>query len=91
MKTWRKPFDLDKLSAPSGELRIIKDRCKGCSYCVEFCPCKVLQMSEEFNIKGYHPPMMVPGKVCLMCGLCQALCPEFAIYLVKPDEEKKTT
>ena len=82
MKFWRKPLDAEEQAATLGELRIINDRCKGCGYCVEFCPCEVLILSEEFNRKGYHPPAQLPEKNCLMCGLCEALCPEFAIYCI---------
>ncbi len=91
MKPWRKPFDLEEKSPPSGKLEIIKERCKGCGFCVEFCPQHALQLSEEFNQKGYHPPVMIQDKTCLMCGLCEIICPEFAIYQIidevpdKPD------
>ena len=32
----------------------VKARCKGCGFCVEFCPRKVLFLSEEMNSLGYH-------------------------------------
>ena len=56
MKFWRKPLDYDKLEIPQGELHILKERCKGCGFCVEYCPKEVLELSNEFNTKGYHPP-----------------------------------
>ncbi|MGQ9796798.1 4Fe-4S binding protein [Desulfosoma sp.] len=34
----------------------MEDRCKGCGYCIAFCPRDVLQESKRFNAKGYHPP-----------------------------------
>lgn len=76
---------------PRGDVYIIKERCKGCRYCIEFCPQGVLKESEEFNAKGHHPPMMKedpPLKVCNGCGFCTLICPEFAIYS-KPRGEKK--
>jgi 2-oxoglutarate ferredoxin oxidoreductase subunit delta len=33
---------------------INKDRCKGCGFCVEFCPKQILQMSPDLNIRGIH-------------------------------------
>ncbi len=51
MKFWRKPLDLDQLEIPHGEIHIVKDRCKGCAFCVEYCPKDVLELSDEFNIK----------------------------------------
>jgi 2-oxoglutarate ferredoxin oxidoreductase subunit delta len=94
MKFWRLPLDADKHSIPVGELHIIADRCKGCGYCVEFCPNGVLVFSETFNSKGYHPPETLAGKeiYCVNCSLCQVICPEFAIYstlkLAKPLKEE---
>ena len=75
-------MDAGKHSIPVGELHIIADRCKGCGFCIEFCPNKVLIESKEFNVKGYHPPEALPGREleCVNCNLCQVICPEFAIY-----------
>jgi 2-oxoglutarate ferredoxin oxidoreductase subunit delta len=89
-KFWRKPLDYDKLEIPHGEIHIIKERCKGCGFCVEYCPRDVLELSSEFNTKGYHPPHVVKGEACVHCGLCEMLCPEFAIFVTeKPKEEVK--
>ena len=37
-------------------------------------------MSEAFNRKGYHPPVVVREEACLDCALCEWICPEFAIF-----------
>jgi len=66
-----------------GQVFIIVDRCKGCEFCVEFCPKDILAMSEQFNDKGYHVPIVLQEGVCSDCKLCQLLCPEFAMYIVK--------
>ena len=87
MKLWRKPLDIDKIKVTHGKVHIIKDRCKGCGFCVEYCPKDVLAMSEEFNIKGYHPPMVENPDDCLECHLCEMLCPEFAIFVTLIDQE----
>lgn len=86
MKYWRKPLDIEYLKIPRGRIHILKERCKGCSFCVEYCPRDVLEISEEFNAKGYHPPCVKDEEACVNCGLCEMLCPEFAIYL---DEEEE--
>ena len=88
MKFWRTPLDVDKLKLPQGELHIIKDRCKGCGFCVEYCPRDVLELSAEFNVKGYHPPIVVQGERCVNCGLCEMICPEFAIFSLEKNAEK---
>jgi 2-oxoglutarate ferredoxin oxidoreductase subunit delta len=87
MKFWRKPFDIDKVSLPPTEIHIIKDRCKGCGFCVEFCPRKVLELSDEFNIKGYHPPKVINKDECVGCDLCERICPEFAIFSTSLEKE----
>ena len=86
MKLWRKPLDLDEIKVPHGEIHIIKDRCKGCGFCVEYCPKNVLEMSEEYNAKGYHPPYIKNPDECVECHLCEMLCPEFAIYVTLKEE-----
>jgi 2-oxoglutarate ferredoxin oxidoreductase subunit delta len=90
MKYWRTPYDIDEVKIPHGEIHIIKDRCKGCSFCVEFCPKNVLEMSEEYNMKGYHPPYVKNPDKCVNCGLCEMLCPEFAIWSVLKGETSAT-
>jgi len=86
MKYWRKPLDLDTIKASRGRVIIIEDRCKGCGFCVEYCPRDVLGMSSKFNAKGYHVPEALNESKCVNCHFCEALCPEFAIYSVEVAE-----
>ncbi|MCP4902461.1 MAG: 4Fe-4S dicluster domain-containing protein [bacterium] len=90
MRYWRKPLDLDQVQVPHGEVIIIADRCKGCAFCVEYCPKAVLEMSEEFNVKGYHPPKVVKHGECVNCNLCEMICPDFAIYCVAAESTSAT-
>jgi len=87
MKLWRTPLDADKVRVPHGVVKIIIERCKGCSFCVEYCPRDVLQISKKFNKKGYHYPDVVAEGLCVDCNLCEDICPEFAIFSVpvEPD------
>jgi len=62
-----------------GRVSIIVERCKGCAYCVEFCPLGVLVMSPDFNSKGYHYPTVIHAEKCSGCDLCGMYCPDFAI------------
>jgi 2-oxoglutarate ferredoxin oxidoreductase subunit delta len=82
MKYWRKPLDSERVRIPHGEVRIIAERCKGCGFCVEYCPRGVLAISREFNRKGYHPPVVVKRGECVNCNLCEMVCPDFAIFSV---------
>jgi 2-oxoglutarate ferredoxin oxidoreductase subunit delta len=70
-------------------IHINKDYCKGCGFCIAFCPKKVFELSEELNKKGYILPEVKRPKDCTDCGLCELYCPEFAIVLEKevPDEK----
>ena len=65
------------------------DRCKGCAFCVEYCPLDVLTMSEKFNRKGYHVPEVVTTGECVSCGLCEMICPEYAIFTVPAQGESQ--
>ncbi|MFQ5638138.1 MAG: ferredoxin family protein [bacterium] len=81
MKYWRKPLDADSIAVPCGEIHIIENQCKGCGFCVEYCPKDVLQLSDGYNHKGYHPPIVVKTDECVHCQLCEIICPEFAIFV----------
>lgn len=68
------------------EVRVLKANCKGCGICVHYCPTKVLEMSEEFTPKGYHPPCGKRDAECKGCRVCEQMCPDFAIFV---EEESK--
>ncbi len=80
VKMWRKPLDWDEKAITPALIHIIESRCKGCGLCVEFCPEGVLEMSDSFNQKGYHPPYVTAPSSCVGCQFCEEVCPEFAIY-----------
>jgi len=85
MTFWRIPFDSDEIEISRGIVYILEDRCKGCEYCIEYCPKQVLELSTEFNKKGYHPPVVIKPEDCVNCHYCEIICPEFAIYSVEAD------
>ena len=70
------------------KLYVHPEFCKGCGFCVEFCPRKVLVVSAAYNSRGYHPPEVVASAVCSNCKLCELLCPDFAIYSGDEEEGK---
>ena len=82
MEYWRTPIDANEIEITKGIVYILDDRCKGCGYCIEFCPKQVLAFSKEFNSKGYHPPTAINDD-CVNCHYCEIICPEFAIYSVE--------
>lgn len=74
-----------------GKVLIEDERCKGCGFCVEFCPNGALELRSDFNLKGYHPPRVVDENFCNGCDLCGLYCPDFAIfaYRVGPNPNYK--
>ena len=84
----RTPIDLHTVDIPAGQVYVLPERCKGCAICIEFCPQGILQDSDELNSKGYHYPVVVPGKgdECVHCQFCTMVCPEFAIYTLEVTE-----
>jgi len=72
-----------------GRVFLLTERCKGCRFCVEFCPRHVLAMSDRFNGRGYHVPVVIAEELCTDCKMCELLCPEFAIYVVRLEEGER--
>jgi 2-oxoglutarate ferredoxin oxidoreductase subunit delta len=78
----RQPVDRSAATVPRGQVYVIPERCKGCRFCIEFCPKDVLAESTLTNAKGYRYPVVTSGKEdeCGHCQFCTIVCPEFAIF-----------
>ena len=63
-----------------GTVFVKTEVCKGCSYCIDFCPAHCIEFSREFNRKGYHYPVLSRPEDCTGCDLCGLYCPDFAIF-----------
>ena len=61
---------------------VIAERCKGCGFCIEFCPKHILYESTEINSQGYHPVGVNGSDKCTGCNICSMICPDFAIYTI---------
>lgn len=53
-------------------MKIEKNKCCGCSACVQICPQKCLKM--EADEEGFSYPVTDASK-CVHCGLCKKVCP----------------
>lgn len=79
----------NELKQLHGNVYVNENWCKGCGFCVQFCPTNVLDISPEFNAKGYHPPYAKSPEKCHDCKYCQMICPEFSIFVTGDDDSKK--
>ncbi len=69
-----------KAKKVQGTVYVDRETCKGCGFCVEFCPTHALELDKEYNKKGYHPPMLARASDCSGCDLCGLYCPDFSIF-----------
>ena len=85
-------MDLPLAQVPVGRVHVIEERCKECSFCINYCPTQVLVYSEAINEKGYHFPMVAEGKEqsCVNCKFCDLICPELAIYTTEVADEENS-
>ncbi|MBI2956757.1 MAG: 4Fe-4S dicluster domain-containing protein [Acidobacteria bacterium] len=74
------PPEAKKTKKVRGTVVINLARCKGCGFCIAFCPPQVLEFAEDYNPQGYHPPRLTDPDGCTGCDLCGLYCPDFAIY-----------
>ena len=86
VRLWREPLDKEKIKKVEAEIHIIKDNCKGCGFCIEFCPKNVLEKSNELNKRGVHFPVAARPEECVICSFCSAICPEMAIFVIEKAE-----
>lgn len=82
---WREPVNFNRFSKPKGEIHIVTERCKECNYCINYCPKDVLERSLSTNTHSYHPVRVKEDKndSCVACGMCQTICPDFAIFVTE--------
>lgn len=59
------------------------ERCKGCEYCREACPEKIIIIAQTLNSKGYHYACLLDESKCTGCTYCARICPDVAIEVYK--------
>lgn len=61
--------------------------CKGCGYCVNFCPKNILSMGQTRSARGFFFPVQAEKEKCTSCGICALMCPEGAIEISSKKDE----
>jgi 2-oxoglutarate ferredoxin oxidoreductase subunit delta len=62
----------------------LEQRCKGCGFCVEFCPKKIIVLDENMNNLGYHFASIKDMTICNGCAICTLMCPDIIIEVEVP-------
>lgn len=81
---------METADAPlKGTVFINDGRCKGCAFCIAFCPAKALTAGDRLNARGYRLPVLSSPERCNGCDTCGMYCPDFAIYGVRLNRRRK--
>jgi 2-oxoglutarate ferredoxin oxidoreductase subunit delta len=64
-------------------IEIDQERCKGCLFCIEYCPKKAISLTNKLNMKGYFVAGLITENGCTGCATCALVCPEVAIEVYK--------
>lgn len=75
-------WEYAKTDNDKGTWIIFSGLCKGCGLCIEKCPVKCIGWSEELGVYGTPRVQANMGK-CIVCGMCQLVCPDTAIRVEK--------
>lgn len=59
-----------------------QSRCKGCHYCLNFCPQKAISKSGHTNENGYET-IVIDNEKCIACGICYTMCPDYALTVIR--------
>ena len=66
-----------------GSITISPEHCKGCLFCIEYCPKKAISLSNKLNMKGYLIAQFNSENGCTGCATCALVCPDAAIEVYK--------
>jgi len=61
-------------------VKVLGQYCKGCGYCVNFCPKQAISFGTVRNGLGVFFPVVDQDK-CIACGICATVCPDAVLEL----------
>ncbi|MEK7849405.1 MAG: 4Fe-4S dicluster domain-containing protein [Candidatus Omnitrophota bacterium] len=64
------------------KIKINRKRCKGCQYCIIFCPKKNITLDKTLNESGVSPAVIITEDNCTGCGICYLMCPDCCIEII---------
>ncbi|MCX6639171.1 MAG: 4Fe-4S binding protein [bacterium] len=85
--------DIIRYEAKEKDIVIIIDRdlCKGCDICVQVCKQDGLKLVDAPDKWEGASVEMINPELCNFCKLCEIQCPDFAIRVLRKDEEGTIT
>lgn len=61
-------------------VKVNEQKCKGCQYCIMFCPRKAIALSGSMNNQGVEY-VQVDSEKCIECGICYTVCPDIVFEI----------
>ncbi len=85
------PEEMEKIGRPRKRFKVAIDNklCKGCYFCVRYCPMGVFSKSEEFGATGYTIAKVEHPEKCKGCRICLLYCPDLAVAVEEERAEEK--
>ena len=77
-----RPAPMEQKKPAAVKVMMQPERCKGCGICTNFCPEKILVLSDELNSYGYPAIRMNDQEACTHCLRCSLVCPDVVFAFV---------
>jgi 2-oxoglutarate ferredoxin oxidoreductase subunit delta len=68
------------------KVKIDEKLCKGCYFCVRFCPMGVFVRSDVIGELGYNLAKVEFPEKCTGCKACLLYCPDMAVAVEEEEE-----
>ncbi|MBU3958391.1 MAG: 4Fe-4S dicluster domain-containing protein [Candidatus Omnitrophica bacterium] len=69
------------------KINIDRERCKGCLFCISFCPKGLIGIDKRLNRRGVEPVKFKEQGECLGCAMCAIICPDCCIEVYKNSQK----